>query len=148
MTSGSMSQTCDRENEHLVDREVPAYEDLEDATRQIRLLRFTSAPGADVVACELCTYWLDNAPLYRGISYTWGGNHKSASISIDGRKVAVRKSCFWALWQANNCFEHAYIWIDALCKSTLATIFSDVYSRVVEDLCCLSHTSMLAVHYG
>jgi hypothetical protein len=65
------------------------------AVGEIRLL--VISPGHGEIECKLETCLLPNAPKFYALSYTWGDGSKPETITLDGHKMAVTKSAYYAL---------------------------------------------------
>lgn len=56
----------------------------------------------------------DHAPPYNAISYTWGTDAQKKTLYVDNKMLKVRKSCYYALWQARLQYpgDYAAIFLD------------------------------------
>ncbi|KXS98088.1 hypothetical protein AC579_5305 [Pseudocercospora musae] len=93
---------------------------LQDARKEVRLLRFRDVQDDDHIACDYAVHHLGGKLDYIAISYTWGDVSMRKDVEIEGRIVNVHRNCFDALWQARHCYpeilgERRFFWIDALC---------------------------------
>lgn len=91
------------------------YEALPDSD-YIRCLNL--APGMisqDVVGHLEVTRLSQAEGTFEAISYTWGSDHKSRTITIDGKPMAVTESLVVALLQARRLDKARLLWADAIC---------------------------------
>ena len=124
------------------------YEPFSDSHgEQIRLLRvWRSHTGA--VSCSLQTCSLDEHE-YHALSYTWGPEHPTYNIEIDGKEFQIRENLYWflhhcALGQVKYysrrmpTYRHetsCYLWIDQISinqesiaeKSQQVQFMSEIY---------------------
>ena len=121
---------------------------LADPQSQIRLLRIASGGSGDDIACTVSAWSLTNAPEYIAISYVWGVDGQTRSISI-WRKgsfqgtMEVSYNCWYALRQAHNArlgtpeAAKLHYWIDAVCinqldldeKASQVQIMGDIFGQ-------------------
>ncbi|KAF2114505.1 heterokaryon incompatibility protein-domain-containing protein [Lophiotrema nucula] len=100
------------------------YEPLDDAARQIRLLRVELAPDRKGVTGELKAVMLGSrsCPPFTTLSYVWGDRSKPHQILINGRVLKVLRGAWSFIWHiANhqkavpNCpAPHHWMWIDSI----------------------------------
>lgn len=118
---------------------------FEDATRQIRLLRFM--PSASGIACHLEVFNQEECPPYANFSYTWGSSSERRTITVNGLPFEVGANCHYALQQA-SALKHArlgHFWIDSICvnqadvreRSQQVTIMGSIYRNASIVLVCL-----------
>lgn len=121
-----------------LDSELPrfTYSLLDDPSHTIRLLQILCH---DPLQCQMSVHRLNEAPVYRAISYTWGEASPLQSFVLDGcRFLSARLNCVYALTQAHqNVPEKTPLWIDAVCinqedneeKSCQVAIMGRIYRR-------------------
>lgn len=91
------------------------YDLLQDAEKQIRLLRLLPGRESNPICIEIGVFDRNKAPDYIAISYAWGDDSDEQTVMVDGVEQQVWKNCFYALWQARLHYSNAWIWIDSLC---------------------------------
>lgn len=105
---------------------------------QIRLVHINPAENStDPINCSLEIFALDQITVrFDAISYTWGIEQPDVSISCDGRRLVVTKSCNDAL-RALRSRGGRVAWIDQLCinqedleeRSAQILLMGQIYSR-------------------
>jgi hypothetical protein len=90
-----------------------SYTPLDPATGEIRLLSIkTQSENLD---CHLRIARRDNVVAFQALSYVWGVDPPGNTITLNGRKMQIRRSLASALrYFRNNC-PGEEIWCDALC---------------------------------
>ncbi len=93
-----------------------AYDDIDQDSNQIRLLRILRPNATSGVQLELFQTNLDDNPTYKALSYTWGSpTDPRHMIDLNGCHFEVREN----LWHALRRFQAGdvapVIWIDAIC---------------------------------
>ncbi len=94
------------------------YTPLSDPASQIRLLYIAPGPPDSPVHCTIAAVSLKpEPPSYVAISYTWGPPTPTATITIDGKALVVRQSCYNVLrtMRLNDVGFDVPVWIDAVC---------------------------------
>ncbi|KAF7187775.1 hypothetical protein HII31_10911 [Pseudocercospora fuligena] len=118
---------------------------LQDAGKQIRLLKRRNPTDGDTLAFHISVWDMDNLPEYRAISYTWGLPPDAASIFLSGQTFSIRPNCHYALWQAGLHFPDTYIWTDSICidqtnveeKNQQVQMMGSIYSNATGVLACV-----------
>ena len=118
---------------------------LADPHKQIRLLRLLPGTGEDVLELEMEHYYLDEAPEYDAISYTWGDASFHRIVKINDSELEVRYNCCYALWQARIHNTTRWLWIDSICinqndlmeKGTQVGIMGNVYGNAATVFACI-----------
>ncbi|KAH7025183.1 heterokaryon incompatibility protein-domain-containing protein [Microdochium trichocladiopsis] len=121
---------------------------LDDASKQIRLLKVEPAGFADEIRCTIASCELGEVSAFNAISYTWGPEQPQREIFIDGLRFPVRQNCHYALQQARQYRSSIPIWIDSVCidqddlyeKSAQVGIMGDVYARAATVLACIGQS--------
>ena len=82
---------------------------------EIRLLTDVSH-NTDTAELELRTYLREEAPEYDAVSYTWGENLTTTSVSCNGLQLLIRKNLFRALPYIHEIrpAPQRPLWIDAI----------------------------------
>jgi hypothetical protein len=87
-------------------------------SERIRLLKIIPGPMGSTIECEVNTCFLDQAPSYTAVSYTWGSPSDFREIRIEGRAHGVAKNLWRFLDQARklpgSTRLNGWLWIDAL----------------------------------
>lgn len=98
-------------------RPLHRYANLPD--NSIRLLRLLPHQDEDApIQCQLFVCGLENSGgprPYEALSYVWGSDHGSQSVSIEGCHLPVGGNLFAALLHLRDPFIERILWIDAVC---------------------------------
>ena len=119
------------------------YTPLEDATSQIRLLRFLdNAEHFEIVTVDLAT-----APQYRALSYTWDqGSTDRYEVAVGNRGLQIGQNLFTFLKIWFSQWERPptgnYLWIDQICinqqapseKAPQVQMMGQIYKQAEEVL--------------
>jgi len=81
-------------------------------------------------------------PLFTALSYTWGSEHDSRKISVNGHSVTIRRNLYDFLVYAKREGWVYNLWIDALCinqsdtheKNKQVALMGHIYSRAYRVL--------------
>ena len=96
----------------------PAVTCSELGSERIRLVKIVSGSPGSTITCEVNTCFLNQAPSYSAISYTWGSSLCFCEILIEGQLHSVPKNLWRFLEQARKLrdVKHltGWLWIDAL----------------------------------
>ncbi|KAF7192357.1 Heterokaryon incompatibility protein 6, OR allele [Pseudocercospora fuligena] len=142
-----------------IGREEFKYTPLEDASNQIRLLKFRKRGVCEPIAVDISIWNRSETPPYYAISYVWG-EKRMRKMSINGCPIDIRQNCFYALWQAQLWHKNDYIWIDCLCidqqndqeKSKQVLMMFGIYQAAARVLVCIGpqkeHGEYLAAFAG
>ncbi|KAF2093026.1 HET-domain-containing protein [Rhizodiscina lignyota] len=82
-----------------------------------RLVRLFKGDGSDIT-CELVHAELgprNSVIPYEALSYTWGGMEKTATVTVDGKKLPVTLNLYVALQRLQQKDTERILWIDAIC---------------------------------
>ena len=121
---------------------------LTDATKQIRLLRFTPINDEDTISCQMSVHDLQHSEdRYIAISYPWGSPSKLKNILINGYRIQVRFNCWQALWQVRRYSTEYLYWIDSVCidqtnnaeRNAQVAIMGSIYSRADHVAACVGN---------
>jgi hypothetical protein len=100
------------------------YSPLSPGANNIRLLRLmppaaNESTESTEVQCKLFEYSLQNLSkrthLYEALSYTWGGEDKPCSITIEEQNLNVTTNLYVALLRLRDRSLERIIWVDAIC---------------------------------
>ncbi|CAJ2510260.1 Uu.00g061600.m01.CDS01 [Anthostomella pinea] len=114
------------------------YEELDHGKRQIRLLRVK--PGLQEIECVLETFPLDDPPVYKALSYTWGQDAAGHEVRINGEGFSVRPNLYELLRLLLREQDSSWFFIDAVCinqqdvadRTSQVKQMGDVYRYAVE----------------
>jgi hypothetical protein len=86
------------------------HQPLDPKKHQIRLLKLRNSSEHTMDYC-LTTFDFEFAPSFVALSYTWGDERPTGSVSIDGKKLEIRINLlnFLRTYQTDN-----YLWIDQI----------------------------------
>ncbi|KAK4541757.1 hypothetical protein LTR36_007466 [Oleoguttula mirabilis] len=88
---------------------------------------------------------MDALPPYTAVSYEWGNAGEYRLLTVEGRAMVVKKTCWYALKQMHDSGSTVYYWIDAICidqwneseKSQQVQLMGSIYSRAATTAICL-----------
>jgi hypothetical protein len=96
----------------------PAMTCSELGAKRIRLIKIMPGPPCSTIRCRVSRCFLDQAPSYTAVSYTWGSPLGFREILIDGQPRSVTKNIWRFLDQARRLHSSnrltGWLWIDAL----------------------------------
>jgi hypothetical protein len=96
----------------------PAVTCSELGSKRIRLVKIIPGPPGSIIEFEVNTCFLDQAPSYTAISYTWGSPSGFQEILVRSQLNSVPKNLWRFLDQARRlrCLDSltGWLWIDAL----------------------------------
>ncbi|KAH6623463.1 heterokaryon incompatibility protein-domain-containing protein [Chaetomium tenue] len=130
------------------------YTQLDQPTEQIRLLTIHPGSPDSLLQCTLTVVSLKpDPPPYVAISYTWGPPMPTATITIDGKPMVVRKRCYSALRTMRSHLIAVPVWIDAICinqndtheKSFQVGMMGTIYHGAQSVAACLECGDSLTV---
>jgi hypothetical protein len=86
------------------------HQPLDSEKHQIRLLKLRNSSEHTVDYC-LITFDFESAPSYVALSYTWGDERPTGSVSIDSKEFEIRMNLlnFLRTYEADD-----YLWIDQI----------------------------------
>jgi ankyrin repeat protein len=122
------------------------YGPLDPTERSLRLLVLKKGTGQDI-QCDIVPTILGNEQLrYEAVSYTWGPDFKSDTISIRGRKLPVTFNLNLILRDLRKSTKDRILWIDAVCinqddqaeKGQQVQQMKDIFSSAERVLFCIS----------
>jgi nucleoside phosphorylase len=89
-----------------IDTDIPSF----------RLINLLHSGGNDI-HCEIFQGCLDQDDImpYEALSYTWGSQNLTQSISVNGKTLYITANLFHALRYLRYSGEHRLLWIDAIC---------------------------------
>jgi len=104
----------------LVQMPPYCYSLLSQEQYTIRLLRLLpSQRRSEDIRCNLFEYTIQELDtenhLYEALSYVWGGEERTKSITIDGQELAITQNLHTALLRLRNSKLPRIIWADAIC---------------------------------
>ncbi|KAK0708439.1 heterokaryon incompatibility protein-domain-containing protein, partial [Lasiosphaeris hirsuta] len=115
----------------------------------IRLLDVLPAGERWPIEAHLRTVQLQDKPLYESLSYAWGGNKTTHSISVDGKRFPATENLWKALHNVRHATERRTLWVDAICidqssddeKSRQVPVMHLIYQQATRVLVSLgTHT--------
>jgi hypothetical protein len=119
----------------------PAVTCSELGSKRIRLVKIIPGLPGSTIECKVNKSFLDHAPSYTALSYTWGSPLGFRKISIEGQPHSVPKNLWRFLDQARDLpnLTHltGWLWIDALSidqsdpqeKLDQVGIISDIFKK-------------------
>ncbi|KAH7322449.1 heterokaryon incompatibility protein-domain-containing protein, partial [Stachybotrys elegans] len=84
-------------------------------TGTIRLIDLQPIRDQSPLSCELRYVSLDDQPLYDAISYCWGGQMASKTISCNGKSLLITENLHDALCRFREPDKVVTLWADAIC---------------------------------
>ena len=94
------------------------YNELLAHDETIRLLQIAPSTNLDSsvpLECSILKTRLELAPVYTALSYTWGNDVATASLSIDGLSFMIRPNLHSALLALRYVSLKRILWVDAIC---------------------------------
>ncbi|KAK3346456.1 heterokaryon incompatibility protein-domain-containing protein [Lasiosphaeria hispida] len=122
---------------------------LSNFNTSIRLLDVQPAGERWPIETHLRTVQLEDRPLYESLSYAWGSNKTTHSISVGGKRFPVTESLWKALHNIRDATEPKTLWVDAICidqrsddeKSRQVPVMHLIYQQATRVLVSLgTHT--------
>ena len=129
----------------MSDNDVYTYEPLNDAEKQIRLLRLERGAfdepirGSLIVVSlnELDQWELGHSQDWFALSYVWGSDERNESIDLSGKRAFVTPTLHQALPFLRHADHKQYWWIDQICinqddtaeRSSQVQFMSLIYTR-------------------
>lgn len=89
------------------------YARLDDAKNEIRLIRVQGHSGT--LALELATYSIDDAVPWVALSYCWGDQAATETVTVNDNELRVRHNLYAFLRQMASEDRRDWIFIDAIC---------------------------------
>lgn len=136
----------------LVPQKAFVYPDI--GPGQIRLLRLRRKRPSEILACELFNALLDESgpdkPVtYQAISYTWGTEEPTCSISLNGYVFKVRPNVYELLNNRRSWTNTPVLWIDSICinqedtseRNSQVPLMKEIYERATDVLIWLGTAS-------
>ena len=129
--------------ESIVQPAFQLYSPLQSENEQIRFV--TIEPGEDEsseIRCSLQTTELANSPTYYALSYVWGDQNATRSITLSGHIIHITLNLYQALKRLRGRPETSHLWIDAICinqssreeKASQIPLMGRIYSRAKQVL--------------
>src|SRR3569833_2862647 len=129
---------------------VLEYHALDPKRREIRVLRLRRRTLRAGLACDFVTMSVDDAERlcpFEAISYTWGGEARTAGILVGGRRVAVTPTVARFLRYRRSFLSQAFLWIDAVCinqddaaeRGSQVLLMGDIYRHAERTRVWLAH---------
>ena len=122
----------------------PLYQDLDQATRETRLLVIEPGFDQEAVRCAMQTIRLSDKPLptYETISYVWGDVALHGIVYVNGHKLDVPSSAEAVLKRMRYTDRSRSVWIDSVCinqasmedRNYQVQLMCDIYSSTVLGL--------------
>jgi len=94
------------------------YNELLAQDDTIRLLQIAPSPNHDSsvpLVCSILKTRLELAPVYTALSYAWGNDAATTSLSIDGLSFMIRPNLYSALLALRYVSLKRTLWVDAVC---------------------------------
>jgi len=116
--------------------------------KRIRVLHIRPSPEKDrQLKCTLKLVNLNDAPVYKALSYVWGIDSPSVPILCNGQRLKIRPELSYALVRLRLKDTTQIIWADALCinqddneeKSHQVPLMRKIYSQALQVNVWLGH---------
>jgi hypothetical protein len=133
------------------------YSPLSPGANNIRLLRLMphaeESTKSTKLQCELFEYSLQDlgnrTHLFEALSYTWGGEGKPCSITIEEQNLAITTNLYAALLRLRDRSLERKLWIDAICinqknpeeRGQQVQLMAMIYSKACRVLVWLGETA-------
>ena len=115
------------------------YEDLPSRSpdRFTRLLELLPGPKLQPIRCRLICVSLKESPAYEALSYCWGNNPSSETITIKEAELQVTSNLYDALLRLRDETAVRKLWADAICinqnnipeRNAQVTMMQAIYRR-------------------
>jgi hypothetical protein len=102
------------------------YNRLQTRRPQIRLVLLLPGLDHEKLSCGLITVFLDDAPQYEALSYTWGDPNVKVPILLHGQDFLVGTNLKAALCHLRLVTRVRKLWIDAVCINQ-----ADIYVNAI-----------------
>jgi hypothetical protein len=139
-----MSGTNTRDTDEIAIVDVYQEHNLAQGKKCIRVLEIAASPNinskaqTEPVRCSFKVIDLDENPRFTALSYVWGKDPPGdSSITCNGVRIPVTRSCESALGHMQRKFGQLQIWVDAVCinqsdlaeKAQQIPLMGEIYSR-------------------
>ncbi|EPE33347.1 hypothetical protein GLAREA_06359 [Glarea lozoyensis ATCC 20868] len=84
-----------------------------------RLLKLFPGTGPERITVQLWQFELPSAPAYDAISYVWGDESSTISITCDSQPLEITQNLHWALYRVRDPKVASFVWADAICIDQL-----------------------------
>ena len=129
--------------------EVFHYDQLDQHTKEIRLMILDHGEAGTDISCRLIHTPLENHPEYKALSYSWGEVRELCTIDVDGYAFGVGPNLRAALQSIRHPRESTYLWVDAICinqediaeRNYQVTIMHGIYQQAVQVIVWLGERS-------
>jgi hypothetical protein len=128
----------------------PDYDNL--GPREIRLLVVSPGQRADPVTCRLHRANLEDNPEFEALSYVWGTEGNTRTITCSGKPCRVTPNLHDALRNLRFPDRERVLWVDALCinqnspreKGAQIPLMSSIYGKASQVLIWLGEATELS----
>jgi hypothetical protein len=125
------------------------YNRLQTRRPQIRLVLLLPGLDHEKLSCGLITVFLDDAPQYEALSYTWGDPNVKVPILLHGQDFLVGTNLKAALCHLRLVTRVRKLWIDAVCinqadiceRNHQVQIMRNIYTNADKVLVWLGESS-------
>ncbi|KAK5108232.1 hypothetical protein LTR62_008688 [Meristemomyces frigidus] len=138
-----------------MDAAISHFDPLPHAT-SIRLLKLLPGILGSSIHCDLEIISLDEShetvPEYEALSYCWGSEPETQSITINQQEQRIRSNLYKALQDLRHVCEVRTLWVDALCinsadqyeLSSQIWLMHGIFARASQVVVWLSNNSLVA----
>lgn len=96
------------------------YRALDHDKKEVRFLKILPPPKdghpTAEIECILCTESLETNVEFEAISYVWGEQNDTLTITVNGHPLVITRSAFEVLHMLRAKYASLpYLWIDAIC---------------------------------
>lgn len=126
---------------------------LDEANREIRLVRLLCDRDDETIACELQAFSLNDQPEYEALSYCWTQADPTCTILVSDTVFHVRPNLFNYLKLRNEERDTGWIFIDAICidqqnlaeRNAQVRLMGDIYRGAARVVVWLGNDDRLQV---
>ncbi|KAJ9608739.1 hypothetical protein H2200_006510 [Cladophialophora chaetospira] len=122
------------------------YQPLDLTGASLRVFTIASGPKGSIIRCQLRHIYVNpfdgNHERYTCLSYTWGDEHDTELILLNGARLSVRRNLYNFLCQARQNGLQQPLWVDAICidqenvaeRNHQVQQMSNIYSKAEQVL--------------
>jgi len=91
------------------------YQELDNQSRQIRILILLPGLEPLPIHCQLEVVSLDGLPQYQAVSYAWGDHMDTQSVRVENVEIKIRSNLEACLRHLRKSDGKLRLWVDSIC---------------------------------